>query len=94
MDCGTSEGRTRYRAMYFPRLRTETVSTDFTQPADKYADGYLLLRFLHDEFGTRTVHQLMDSALPTFWGALEALSGSNRAAIFTRWLRWRTANAS
>jgi len=93
VERAAADARNRYRTRYFPRLREETVAADFGHVAEKYADGYLVLRFMYDDFGPTAVHKVLASPVLSFWGAVEASFGIDRKQLFGRWLKWRIANA-
>ena len=90
VERGPAEARGRYRQRYLPRLHEETVGRRFSSVEDAYADGYLILLFLHDEFGTSPVHEVLNRSEPTFWRSVERSLAVDREELFQRWLAWKS----
>lgn len=85
------EARVRYQAKYLPRLGSATVADQFSSVSDDYADGYLVLRFMHAEYGARAIHLWLSGTEHGFWEAATLALGESRATLYGRWLRWRAA---
>jgi hypothetical protein len=90
IERGPAEARGRYRERYLPRLHEETVRQRFSSVEDAYADGYLILLFLHDEYGTSPVHEVLKRSEPTFWRSVERSLAVDREELFQRWLAWKS----
>jgi hypothetical protein len=89
IERGPAEARGRYRERYLSRLHEETVRHRFSSVEDAYADGYLILLFLHDVFGTSPVHEVLKRSEPTFWQSVERSLAVDREELFQRWLAWK-----
>lgn len=92
IERGPNEARELYRARYLPRLHASTVSPLFERVDEKYADGFLIVLFLHEEFGSRPVHDVLNRRHEGFWASLERSLGEARPRLFERWSAWRSRN--
>jgi len=78
-----------YRDRYLTRLQSETVQRGFETVQDKYADGYLILLFMVQEFELEKVHRILNRSEPSFWGSVRTSLGCDCNALFSHWSNWR-----
>ena len=84
--------RDEYRARYTKRDVSRTVDCEFASVGEKYLDGYLILRFLYEEFGPVRVHRILDRSEATFWETVRVSLGVGRTHLFERWRQWAGRN--
>ncbi len=54
------EIRDRYRSHNLRRLLSNTVQNRFSAVANNYADGYLIVLFMHERYGATQVHRVLN----------------------------------
>ncbi len=88
------EARHRYRTQYLPRLASETVQSRFSSVTDKYADGYLIHLFLHEQSSAAGVHRILHRTEPSFWQGLTHCLDRDLDRLYSDWQHWRSRRAS
>jgi hypothetical protein len=80
---------------YHQRLKNDpaAIDTDFgLNVRDRYNDGLVILHFVRDEFGEKTIIDILKSKEPTFGRRLQKSLGISFDEFLRRFDRWRAAN--
>lgn len=78
---------------YRDRIRFDQSRVRFAngiEVRNPYSDGAVLVKFLHDSFGSEAVQNIWLSSEPTFDRALLTALNTDYSDLETRWRRWQT----
>jgi hypothetical protein len=91
IEGATQAAGERYRSRYFRRLHSQTVTKDFVTVQNEYEDGYLILKYLTEVYGTEVLARILVSDQSSFWQAVSTVTDQAPKSLYAGWEHWRAS---